>query len=68
LPAIKETQKRDVMPEEILADFLYGSDDNIATRALTIKYTAWRLAKRRAREKTDSSRRSLPSIPRRRQL
>jgi hypothetical protein len=30
LPAIKETQKRDVMPEEILADFLYGSDDNIA--------------------------------------
>ena len=29
LPAIKETQKRDVMPEEILADSLYGSDDNI---------------------------------------
>jgi hypothetical protein len=29
LPAIKETQKRDVMPKEILADSLYGSDDNI---------------------------------------
>jgi hypothetical protein len=30
LPAIKETQKRDAMAEEILADSLYGSDDNIA--------------------------------------
>lgn len=29
LPAIKETKKRYVMPEEILADSLYGSDDNI---------------------------------------
>jgi len=28
-PAIKKTKKRDVMPKEILADSLYGSDDNI---------------------------------------
>jgi hypothetical protein len=28
IPAIEETEKRDLKPEEVLADSLYGSDDN----------------------------------------
>ena len=29
IPAIEETKKRDLKPKEVLADSLYGSDDNI---------------------------------------
>ncbi len=29
LPAIKETRKRDMAPSDLLADSLYGSDDNV---------------------------------------
>ena len=29
LPALKNTDKRDMSPKELLADSLYGSDDNL---------------------------------------
>lgn len=29
LPALKNTDKRDMSPKELLVDSLYGSDDNV---------------------------------------
>jgi hypothetical protein len=34
IPAVKSTRERNLMPKEILADALYGSDDNVETAAV----------------------------------